>query len=320
MVFLRKLKVRPGAAPDRFCAYAKLGLNSVNRPGNQWVSEVMPDAAPAPAQPMITLNSGHEIPQIGLGVWQATGGDETRAVLAALEAGYRHVDTAAIYKNEAGVGRALAQTDVPRAEVFVTTKLWNEDIRQGRAETGFGESLDELGLDYVDLYLLHWPVEGGIEAYRALERLHASGRARSIGVSNYMPEHLEALLAATDVVPAVNQVEFHPRCQQRDVLEACARHGIAITAWSPLMQGTFKAEPLLEEIARPYGKTAAQVLLRWDLQRGVVTIPKSTNPGRIRENFDVLDFALSDEEMARIDALDRGRAGRIGPDPRDFGF
>ena len=269
----------------------------------------------------LTLNDGNTMPQLGLGVWQAKDGPEvTDAVLAALDAGYRHIDTAAIYKNEAGVGRALDQTSVPRSEIFITTKLWNDNIRQGDAETGFGESLDKLGLDYVDLYLLHWPVQGDQQAWQTLQRLHAARRARSIGVSNYMPEHLDALLAQADITPAVNQIEFHPYCQQDDVLAACAQHNIAITAWSPLMQGHFRDEPVLAEIGQPFGKTSPQVLIRWGIQRGVVTIPKSVTPSRIRENNEVFDFELSDHDMARINALDRGNKGRFGPDPRNFNF
>lgn len=269
--------------------------------------------------PALTLNTGAPVPQIGLGVWQSTGGDEVRAVEAALEVGYRHVDTAAAYKNEEGVGQGIANAGVPREELFVTTKVFNDAIRERAARRSAEESLRKLKLDYVDLLLLHWPVDGGVEAWRELERLRDEGLARAIGVSNYMPEHLEELLAATDVVPANNQIEFHPYNQQADVLAFCRERDIAVTAWSPLMQGHFTDEPLLAEIGEPYGKTAAQVLLRWDLQRGVITIPKSVNPGRIAENFDVTGFTLTDDEVARIDALDRP-GGRFGPDPRDFNF
>ena len=275
-----------------------------------------PAAADVPA---LTLNTGAPMPQIGLGVWQATGGAEERAVEAALGLGYRHVDTAAAYNNEEGVGRGIAAAGVPRAELFVTTKVFNDRIRAREARDSALESLERLGLDYVDLLLLHWPVDGGVEAWRALERLHDEGLARAIGVSNYMPEHLDELLAATDVAPANNQIEFHPRNQQTDVLAYCAERDITVTAWSPLMQGHFRDEPALAEIGEAHGKSAAQVLLRWDLQRGVVTIPKSTHPGRIAENLDVLDFALTPAEMARVDALDRPD-GRFGPDPRDFNF
>ena len=269
--------------------------------------------------PTLRLSSGQDMPQIGLGVWQAKDGDEERAVAYALEAGYRHIDTAAIYRNEEGVGRALAASDVPREELFITTKLWNEDSRQRRGRAALETSLEKLQLDYADLYLLHWPVDGGVEAWRALERAQADGLVRSIGVSNYMPEHLDELLAATDVVPAVNQIEFHPYNQQRDVLDYCAQRDIKITAWSPLMQGHFKDEPLLAEIGGRYGKSGPQVLLRWDLQRGVITIPKSVHRERIAQNIDVLDFELTEEEMSQLNALDRDN-GRFGPDPRDFDF
>ena len=262
-----------------------------------------------------------QLPPLGLGVWQAKDGDEVAAaVAAALEAGYRHIDTAAIYKNEEGVGEGLRRAGLPREEVWVTTKLWNDDIRAGRAREGLTISLRKLGLDYVDLYLLHWPVDGGVAAYRELERLQADGLTRHIGVSNYMPEHLDELLAATEVVPYANQIELHPYCQQRDAVSYCEARGIRLTAWSPLMQGHFADEPLLAEIGAPYGKTAPQVLVRWGLQRGFSVIPKSVNPGRIAANFDVHDFALSDADMRRLDALDRGDAGRFGPDPRAFDF
>jgi len=260
------------------------------------------------------------MPQVGLGVWQAKDGDEVSAVRDALAAGYRHIDTAAVYKNEEGVGKALAETDVPRDQFFITTKLWNDDIRAGKAREALETSLNKLGLDYVDLYLLHWPVEGGTKAYQELEKLQDEGLIRSIGLSNYMPEHIDSLMSETDVTPAVNQIEFHPYCQQRDVLEACQKHGIVVTAWSPLMQGNFLEEPLLKELAESYGKTAAQVLLRWDIQRGVVTIPKSVHKARIEQNFDLFDFELSEADVARIDALDKGNDGRYGPDPRNFDF
>ena len=270
--------------------------------------------------PSLPLLDGHLMPQLGLGVWQARDGEEVTAVTAALETGYRHVDTAAIYKNEAGVGRGIREAGVPREELFVTTKCWNDDIRAGRARAALETSLGKLQLDYVDLYLLHWPVEGGIAAYRELERAQADGLIRSLGVSNYLPAQLDELTAATDMTPAVNQIEFHPYLQQRDITEYCVRYGIAVTAWSPLMQGHFLEEPLLAELAGAYGKTAAQVLLRWDVQRGVVTIPKSVNPTRIAENFDVFDFELSDDDVSRIDALGRGEEGRYGQHPAHVDF
>ena len=267
------------------------------------------------------LNTLHDIPPIGLGVWRAEDGDEVAtAVEHALRAGYRHVDTAAIYKNEEGVGEGLRRSGVAREDIFLTTKMWLTDIRGGTHRQALETSLRKLGTDYVDLYLLHWPVDGGIAAYRAMERMQAEGLCRAIGLSNYMPEHIDALRAETDVMPAVNQVELHPYCQQRDVQQYCRQHHIDVTAWSPLMQGKFLDEPLFARIGEPYGKTAAQVLLRWFVEKKLIAIPKSVHAGRIEENYDVFDFDLTAEEVMRIDALDKGEAGRIGPDPRDFDF
>ncbi|MFK8056452.1 MAG: aldo/keto reductase, partial [Saprospiraceae bacterium] len=241
------------------------------------------------------------------------------AVEWALEAGYRHIDTAAIYKNEEGVGQGLKNAGLSRDEVFVTTKLWNDDIRAGIARKALETSLEKLKLDHVDLYLLHWHVDGGLKAWKELEQFQKEGLVKSIGVSNYMPDHLTDLIANSDVVPAVNQIEFHPYNQQQDVLDTCAAHDIKITAWSPLMQGKFKEEPIFAEIAARHEKSAAQVLLRWDVQRGVITIPKSVNRDRIQQNFDVLNFELSAAEMQLIDGLGREN-GRFGPDPRNFDF
>lgn len=269
--------------------------------------------------PLLTLNDGNQMPQIGLGVWQSKGGDEIKAVEWALEAGYRHIDTAAIYKNEEGVGQGLRNAGLSRDEVFVTTKLWNDDIRAGNARQALETSLKKLKLDYVDLYLLHWHVDGGLKAWKELEQFQTEGLVKSIGVSNYMPEHLDELIAQSEVIPAVNQIEFHPYNQQQDVLDACVKHDITITAWSPLMQGHFKDEPIFATLAEKYGKTSAQVLLRWDMQRGVITIPKSVNQGRIQQNFNVLDFEISAADMQLIDGLNR-EGGRFGPDPRDFDF
>jgi len=269
--------------------------------------------------PTITLNDGNEMPQVGLGVWQSRDGDETKAVEWALEAGYRHIDTAAIYKNEEGVGQGLKNAGLSRSEFFVTTKLWNDDIRGGNARKALETSLQKLQLDYVDLYLLHWHVDGGLQAWKELEQFQKEGLVKSIGVSNYMPEHLEELIGQSNVVPAVNQIEFHPYNQQQDVIEFCEKHDIKITAWSPLMQGHFKEEPILAEIGERHGKSAAQTLLRWDIQRGVITIPKSVNQSRIKQNFDILDFELSAAEMQLLDGLAR-KEGRFGPDPRNFDF
>jgi len=269
--------------------------------------------------PTLTLNDGNQMPQIGLGVWKSRDGDEVKAVEWALENGYRHIDTAAIYKNEEGVGQGLKNAGLPRNEVFVTTKLWNDDIRGRNARKALETSLEKLQLDYVDLYLLHWHVDGGLEAWKELEQFQKEGLVKSIGVSNYMPDHLEELIAGSTIVPAVNQVEFHPYNQQQDVLDFCAQHNITITAWSPLMQGHFKEESVFAELAARHGKTPAQILLRWDIQRGVITIPKSVNHSRINQNFDILNFELSPAEMQLIDGLSREN-GRFGPDPRNFDF
>lgn len=259
------------------------------------------------------------MPQLGLGVWQSDNGEETiNAIHWALEAGYRHVDTAKIYKNEEAVGQALKTAPVPREDVWLTTKIWNDDIRAGRTTQALEESLNRLDTDYVDLMLLHWPVEGYEAAWRELERALADGKARAIGLSNFMPEHLNDILERGEIVPAVNQIEYHPYLVQADTISLCDVHDIAITAWSPLMQGHFKDEPLFAEIGEAHGKTAAQVVLRWSLQNDIIIIPKSTHRGRIQENGNVFDFELSEEEMVTIDELERGK--RFGPDPRNFDF
>jgi diketogulonate reductase-like aldo/keto reductase len=268
-----------------------------------------------------TLNNGTRMPWLGLGVWQIENDRETETVVrTALDLGYRSIDTARIYGNERGVGQAIRSSGIPREQLFVTTKVWNEDIRRGRVEAAFTESLQRLGLDYLDLYLVHWPIGGKIvSTWKAMERLLHSGRVKAIGVSNHVRPHLEELLAAADVVPAVNQIEFHPYLQSPALLDHCRQKGIQVEAWSPLMQGgAILQDPVLVEIARKYGKTTAQVILRWDLQRGVVTIPKSVKPKRIAENADVFDFNLTASEMTAVDRLDRHE--RAGPDPLNFGF
>ncbi len=256
------------------------------------------------------LNNGVEIPRLGLGVYRAAAGAETRnAVLWALEAGYRHVDTAAFYGNEADVGRAIRESGIAREDVFVTTKLWNEDHGYDAALAAFDASLERLGFDYVDLYLIHWPVPDlRLESWRALERLYGEGRARVIGVSNYMVQHLEELLAHCTVVPAVNQIELSPWSwrSRRDVVELCRAQGIALEAYSPLTKGRRLDDPTLRSVAERVGRTPAQVLIRWALQRDLIVIPKSTNRGRIRENADVFDFELPAAEMERLEALDEG--------------
>jgi len=265
----------------------------------------------------VALNDGVEMPRFGLGVWQAKSGYETRqAVLWALEAGYRHVDTARIYGNERDVGAALRESAVPRDQVFVTTKLWNRDQGYEKTKNALATSLRDLGLDYVDLYLEHWPVEGRrLDSWRAMQELQADGYARSIGVSNFQERHLDELLAVADVVPSVNQVEFSPFLYQQDLLEACRAAGIQLEAYSPLTRGRRLDEPALVEIAARHDKTPAQVLIRWSLQHDLVVIPKSVKRSRIVENADVFDFQLSDDEMSRLDGLDEGH--REAWDPTD---
>ncbi|MFI7387753.1 aldo/keto reductase [Streptomyces sp. NPDC049813] len=269
-----------------------------------------------PSIPTVTLNNGITMPQLGFGVFQVPDEETTAAVSTALRAGYRSIDTAAIYGNERGVGRALADSSIPRDELFVTTKLWNADQGYDAALTAFDSSLEKLGLDHVDLYLIHWPTPARDlypETWRALEKLLADGRTRAIGVSNFQPAHLERLLSGASVVPAVNQIELHPGLQQRELRDFHARHGIATEAWSPLAQGAVLGDEAVTTIAARHGKSPAQVVLRWHLQLGNVVIPKSVTEARIRENLDVLDFELSAQELDALAAADRGL--RTGPDP-----
>lgn len=270
--------------------------------------------------PSLTLNNGVEMPQLGFGVWQVPDDEAAGAVATALEAGYRSIDTAAIYANEKGTGQAIAASGLPRKELFVTTKLWNSEQGHDSTLRAFDTSLDKLGLDYVDLYLIHWPVpakDAYVDTYRAFEKILADGRAKAIGVSNFLPEHLERLIGETSVVPAVNQIELHPQLQQHGSREAHARYGIATEAWSPLGQGKGLLDvPAIVAVAQKHGRTPAQVVLRWHLQTGNVVIPKSVTPSRIRENIDVFGFALDDEDMAAIAALDENR--RLGPNPAEF--
>jgi diketogulonate reductase-like aldo/keto reductase len=266
--------------------------------------------------PFITLNNGVEIPQLGFGVFQVPDDETTAAVATALETGYRSIDTAAVYGNETGVGRALAKSEIAREELFITTKVWNSDQGFDSALRAFDASLAKLGLDYVDLYLIHWPTPArGLypETWRALERLLADGRIRAAGVSNFQPAHLRRLLDQGTVVPAVNQIELHPGLQQAELRGFHAQHDIATEAWSPLAQGAVLGDTAIAAVADRHGKSPAQVVLRWHLQLGNVVIPKSATPARIRENFDIFDFALTDDEMQAIAALDQGM--RTGPNP-----
>ncbi|NUP46927.1 MAG: aldo/keto reductase [Catenulispora sp.] len=271
----------------------------------------------------ITLNDGVSMPQLGYGVWQVPDAEAYDTVTAALDIGYRHVDTAAAYENERGVGRALRESDVPREEVFLTTKLWNGDHGYDAALRAFDKSLEQLGTDYVDLYLIHWPVPDRdlyIETWRALEKIAADGRARAIGVSNFTADTLDRLLREGTRPPAINQIELHPYFPQKAMREYDRRHGIATEAWSPLGQGgALLNEPLLGRLGEKYGKSPAQVVLRWHLQLGNVVIPKSVTPARIRENFEVFDFELEVSEVEEITALGSD-GGRIGPDPAVFNY
>lgn len=256
----------------------------------------------------VTLRDGVHMPILGLGVWQSAPGEETRrAVSEALAAGYRHVDTARAYRNEADVGAAIRESGVPRREVFVTTKLWNADHGYDRTLRAIDASLEALGMEQVDLYLVHWPVEGlRGDTWRGMEAVLASGKARSIGVSNYTIRHLDELLGRAKVPPSVNQVEFSPFLFQRDLLAHCRRNGVQLEAYGPLVRGHKMDHPVLGRIAGSHGRTPAQVLLRWGIQHGLVVIPKSVRPERIRENADLFGFALGPEDMAALDALDEG--------------
>ncbi|MEU0132679.1 aldo/keto reductase [Streptomyces sp. NPDC006296] len=270
--------------------------------------------------PTITLNNGIEMPQLGFGVWQVPDDEATTAVATALEAGYRSIDTAAVYGNESGTGKAIAASGVPREELFVTTKLWNSDQGYDSTLRAFDASLDKLGLDHVDLYLIHWPVpvkDAYVDTYKAFERILADGRAKAIGVSNFHPEHLERLLGETSVVPALNQIELHPQLQQSTLRAFHAERGIATEAWSPLGSGKGLLEvPTVVAVAQKHGRTPAQAVLRWHLQTGNVVIPKSVTPSRIAENIDVFDFELDADDLAAFAALDEGK--RTGADPAEF--
>lgn len=272
-------------------------------------------------QSTITLNNGSVIPQVGLGVFQTPDGETTvNAVQTALETGYRHIDTAMIYRNETSVGEGIRRAGVPRDDFFLTTKLWNDDIRAHRGLDAFQESLDRLGLDYVDLYLIHWPADGWQQAWDDLQEIYASGRAKAIGVSNFQQHHIEELLNNSDVVPAVDQIESSPQFTNQELIDFLTVKGIHTEAWSPLggTGGNLLGDPVLAEIGAKYGKSAAQVVIRWHIQRGVVVLPKSTHAERIKQNFDVFDFNLSPEDMDAITSLNTGH--RNGADPDNFDF
>jgi methylglyoxal/glyoxal reductase len=275
-------------------------------------------------QDTATLHNGVKMPWFGIGVFKVEEGPElVNAVKTAIKHGYRSVDTAAIYGNEEGVGQGIREgvkeAGISREDVFVTSKVWNADLGYESTIAAYEASLNKLGLEYLDLYLIHWPVEGKYkDAWRALETLYKEGRVKAIGVSNFQIHHLEDLMKDAEIKPAVNQVEYHPRLTQKELQSFCQKHEIQLEAWSPLMQGQLLDNEVLKEIANKYDKSVAQVILRWDLQNGVVTIPKSTKEHRIIENATVFDFELTEEDMKRIDGLNQNY--RVGPDPDNFDF
>jgi 2,5-diketo-D-gluconate reductase A len=275
--------------------------------------------------PRIALNDGHTIPQLGFGVYQIDPQDTAHAVERALEVGYRHIDTAQMYGNEREVGEAVRASGLDRGDVFITSKLNNGFHRPEDARRAFAETLSELGFDHVDLFLIHWPLptlyDGDfVSTWKALEEFRRDGRARSIGVSNFQVEHLERLTAETDVVPAVNQIELHPYLLNDEVRTSGEALGIATQAWSPIAQGNVLDDPVITAIADGLGRTPAQVVLRWHIERDSIVFPKSTTPARIEENFEIFDFELQPDDIEKIDALDRGEAGRTGPNPDMFDF
>ncbi|MDX9802290.1 MAG: aldo/keto reductase [Spirochaetia bacterium] len=266
------------------------------------------------------LNNCIKMPWLGFGVYQINDEQEVvNSVKYALETGYRSIDTASFYDNEQGVGRAIRESGIPREDIFLTTKVWNDDQRGKRTLKAFEESLKQLKTEYVDLYLIHWPVKDCYkETWHVMEKIYQSGRAKAIGVSNFMIHQLEDLLGNSGTVPCVNQVEFHPLLVQPDLLKYCQTHNIQLEAWSPLMRGQIITEQAVKELAEKYRRSPAQIVLRWDIQHKVVTIPKSTHSDRIAENANIFDFELSQEDMKTLDALDEGK--RSGPDPDNFSF
>lgn len=266
------------------------------------------------------LNNGVKMPWLGLGVFRANDGNEViNAVKTALDNGYRSIDTAAVYQNERGVGTAINESPVNREEIFLTSKVWNSDQGYETTLKAFDESLEKLKTDYLDLYLIHWPKGNrSVETWKAMEELYGKGKIKAIGISNFLVHHLEDFLPECNVTPAVNQVEFHPELIQPELLDYCRKKGIQLEAWSPIMKGKVGNIPLLQELAEKYGKSPVQVTLRWEIQKGVVTIPKSVTPERIIANADIFDFELDDEDMAKIDALDKNKRIGMHPDNIDF--
>ncbi len=272
--------------------------------------------------PTITLNNGIEIPQLGFGVYQVEPDQTKDATLRAFEVGYRHIDTAQMYRNEKGVGEAVRDSGIDRAELFITSKLNNGFHAHDDAIKAFDTSLDTLGMDYLDLFLIHWPLPGidvdFLETWGALEEIYASGRAKSIGLSNFQPSHLRRVVTEGTVVPAVNQIEVHPYLTQDDVRAVNAEHGVATESWSPIAQGLVLDDPVITGIASAHGKSPAQVVLRWHIQRGDIVFPKSVTPERVQENFELFDFELSASDLGVISALDKGQ--RTGPNPDEFNW
>ncbi|MFC4625634.1 aldo/keto reductase [Daeguia caeni] len=272
------------------------------------------------AVPTVKLNDGSSIPQLGFGVWQVGNDEAVSAVSEALAVGYRHIDTAAIYGNEEGVGKAIAQSGIPRKDIYLTTKLWNSDQGYDSTLKAFDTSLKKLGTDYVDLYLIHWPLPTRdlfMETWRAFIRLKEQGLVKSIGVSNFRINDLERVITESGVTPVLNQIELHPEFQQDELRIFHGKHHIATEAWSPLGQGKILDNPVLKDIAAVHGKTPAQIVLRWHIETGNIVIPKSVTPSRIRENFDIFDFKLNGTEHDQITKLDKVN-GRIGPNPNTF--
>lgn len=273
--------------------------------------------------PKIKLNDGNEIPQLGFGVFQVKPNETVTTMLKALEVGYRHIDTAEMYGNEREVGEAVRQAGINRSEIFITSKLNNGFHKPDDARRAFAETLDKLSMDYIDLFLIHWPMPdayGGdfVSTWKTLEEFKADGRAKSIGVSNFEPAHLTKLLAAAEITPAVNQIELQPYFQNVEAEKYCLEKDIKIEAWSPIAQGDVLDDPVITEIAENVNKTPAQTVLRWHIQKDRIIFPKSSTPSRIEENFDIFDFELSEEQVSQIDALDKGEPGRHGPNPNTF--
>ncbi|WP_223700915.1 aldo/keto reductase [Sutcliffiella deserti] len=266
------------------------------------------------------LHNGVDMPWFGLGVFKVEEGQEVeQSVQMAIQAGYRSIDTAAIYKNEEGVGKAIKEAGVPREDLFITTKVWNADQGYETTLAAFETSMKKLDLEYLDLYLVHWPVKGKyVDTWKALEKLYKDGKVRAIGVSNFQIHQLQDILDVAEIKPMVNQVEYHPKLSQLELLNFCKENEIQLEAWSPLMQGKLLEDEVLTELGEKYNKSVAQIILRWDLQNGVVTIPKSVKEHRMKENADIFDFEISDEDMQKIHALNENK--RVGPDPDNFDF